>query len=291
MICPNCHREIKEPAGFCPYCGNQLPENTAQSQISKDIQSQTDFRRKTKESQAAASFFTMHSTRPLSKKGKHLVISISCITAILILTGSILCLFYQNEVKKQEMLLKLEEMKAENKLIEEENSYLEKVNTLMESMSYCETQLKPIGNMVAVIMYNNNYKIHDPQTDKYTLKDGEFYFMDSSAVLKYFEDSGHEHSSDMKTIRDKEWEMKELVKELENPPAGLEDCADYVSEAYYAYKIYSDRIFSTGLSLNSYMQNKLSAERTYRESYELAQVNIPEPKQVPELPSIDELMA
>ena len=87
------------------------------------------------------------------------------------------------------------------------------------------------GNLIKSVWYNAIYEERDAETDKYTMKNGEFVDDFNDALSNLFSDENFVNS--ISEIELNQSEVTDLMKKLKNPPKKYE-------EAYAVLKTYYD---------------------------------------------------
>ena len=87
------------------------------------------------------------------------------------------------------------------------------------------------GNLIKSVWYNAIYEERDTETDKYTMRNGEFVYDFNDAFSNLFADENFVNS--ISEIGLNQSEVTDLMKKLKNPPKKYE-------EAYAVLKTYYD---------------------------------------------------
>lgn len=139
------------------------------------------------------------------------------------------------------------------------------------------SEAESLINLTAQVWFNSIFEERDPETDKYTMSGG-FGFNDD------FNESLNALMADSSTlatislIEANQTLVDGLMKELQNPPDGLEDSYATVLELYTVYKGLTDLAISPSGSLESFSQNKSQKIDRFLELYEKLETQTPEKK-------------
>lgn len=152
----------------------------------------------------------------MSKK-KKITIVISIIVAICGIIGGI---FFYNELKKNDKKIDI-------------GLYKSQLDGATSLMLIGSIDANECGNLINSVWYNSIWEKSDSKTDKYTKKNGKFNddFNDSLSTL--FDDQ--DFSKKIDELKDNQEEVKKTMKELQNPPEGMEDAYYDIKECYDNY--------------------------------------------------------
>lgn len=128
-------------------------------------------------------------------------------------------------------------------------------------------------NMIVQVWQNSILHEDDEDTDKYTKdSNGEFYedFNDSLGCLFYDE----EFSSTMTDIVDRDDEVDELMKKLNNPPEGYEDAYKALQTFFSSYTNIANLATNTNGSLNSFSKDFNDVESETVNAYKAALIYV-----------------
>lgn len=272
IICPSCGKEISDKANKCVHCGNVLREGEmvqndfvckecgAHLVEGDEICSSCGCPVESIKNESFEKPQQVEVTNiKMTVKTKR--IFIISIIVVLLLGGGLLGLKLFSDVR------------AKQNYQNEFNDYivnLEKVQTLMlaggsEAESMCNLTLRVWGNAIS--------KEWDDETDKYTRgRNGWNDFNDALANL--YEDSIT--TVTIRTIESNQTAVKELMKELQNPPEGLENCYNTITDLYESYKKLTDMAKSPSGSYRDYGTNKNSVVSDFMAEYERLDNQIPD---------------
>ncbi len=121
---------------------------------------------------------------------------------------------------------------------------------------------------------NSIYEEFDFETDAYTMPDG--YFVDdfNTALMNLFADSSTQ--SKITRIENNQTSVKEIIKELQNPPADLEKQYDMATSLYDAYKGLTDLAVNPTGSLQTFSEKKQSLIDDFLKYYGQLNDSLPE---------------
>lgn len=270
ILCPECGLEISDKAKQCIHCGKVFVEEEIINDEIRCIECGSTLlntdeicpkcgcpveknRDTAKPQQVEVASIKMAATT------KKIIIGI-VIAIILCASGGIGYKIYSDN--KEEQLFR-----------ESYNEYianLEKVQILMlsggsDAESLCNLTLRVWGNAIS--------EDYDSETDKYTR--GTYSWNDfNTALANLYADSST--ITKVSNIESNQASVKELIRNLQNPPEGLDKCYDTVSDLYDAYMILTDLAISPSGSYRDYGGNKSDAVSDFMTAYEKLDNQIPE---------------
>lgn len=244
--CPECTKEISDKVKSCPHCGYPFEEDSIQNEEIKPQQVE----------------LTGVKISGLNYKR----------TALFTLMGLILIVAIFLGVKMRS------ERVAELAYQDEFNRYIDNLNLAQFSMLSSGSDAEGLCNLTAKVWYNTIYEKHDSTTDKFTRYSttwGTEYFEDdfNVALSKLFDASTTK--STIADIESNQILVKDMMKELQNPPEGLEKCYNTVTELYTAYKGLSDLAISPTGSLTSFSESKNTKVSKFMELFDKLRNQIP----------------
>ncbi len=158
--------------------------------------------------------------------------------------------YFQN-IKRYNII----DISLENDVLNDDD--IEQYNSNLSDVAYLMYDGVTIAEKCGTLLYSvwNNVlmRIHNAETDKYTLHDGMFYDNVTEAISALFNDENFD--KEIKLIKDNLYQVKKLMKEYIEPP---DECCDAYEalECYYnAYKCLTNLILNVNGSLNSYTNN------------------------------------
>ena len=247
--CPECNKEISDKVKACPYCGYPFSED---SDIEKPSQVQQ-----------------VEVTGVKLNKGinKKVVIIIASVLVIALIT--IFGFTYINQQKAQQA-----QQAAQQAYEESFNTYIDNLNAIQLLTITGGSDAESLCNLTAQVWSNAIYEERDTKTDKYTRPNG-YWVEDFNEALSNLSAA----SSTKSTVSDLEANqtlVQALMKELQNPPEGLENSYDTVTELYTAYKGLTDLAINPSGNYNSFTESKSSKVSDFMDAYDKLNNQIPE---------------
>ena len=144
-----------------------------------------------------------------------------------------------------------------------------------DAESLCNLTLRVWGNSI--------YEEEDSETDRFTRKDngkGVFYDDFNDALFNRYLDE--DTSETRKSIEENQKTVKQIIKDLQTVPEGLEKCYDTVSDLYDAYNTYNtltELAVNPSGNYNGYSSNKAEAVSEFMSLYEKLDNQIPNKKE------------
>ena len=239
--CPECNKEISDKVKACPFCGFPFEPNT---NTKNDVQ------------QVEIASVNIESKDP--NKIKKTIIGIITAAVILVLGFVVFSVIKSNNEKK------------------EYNAYIDNLNLIRETMLDGGSEAEALLNLTARVWYNSIYKEWDPKTDKYTISGGDFNDDFNTSLNTLIYDSTTKAT--ISKIEGNQALTEPLMKELQNPPTGLENNYDTVTELYSVYKGLTNLAINPSGSLQSFIDNKSQKIDRFLELYNKLETQIPETK-------------
>lgn len=209
ITCPRCGGIISEKATVCLHCN--LSRSQQNLIICEDCR--TGYETKLP---ACPNCGCPNSTIEQKKKHKGIIISIVVI---------VICVFGFIILQKTK-----------------ETEYYSNMEYASYTMLDGAAKAENAGNLIMSVWFNAIYEIRDTETDKYTMKDGEFVDDFNDALSNLYADENFVNS--ISEIKSNQSEVTNLMKKLKNPPKKYE-------EAYAVLKTYYDNyIKMTKLVIN-----------------------------------------
>lgn len=149
------------------------------------------------------------------------------------------------------------------------SAYIEKLETTRIEMLDGGGEAESLCDLTNKVWYNAIYKERDEETDKYTRTNYGIadYFVDfDEAIQNLYSDE--DTINEVLKIQENQEEVKTLIKDLQNPPNGLDDCYDTILNMYDYYKNLTDLAISPTGSLEDYSNNKNKAIDGFMTEYE-----------------------
>lgn len=238
--CPECGRSLLETDVICPGCG---------CPIERGRKEDTD---KLQQVEVAG----------IKVKNKTKKIIIGIIVAVIVCAvGGVGFKVYSDK-------------RAERQYQEAYNEYISDLKRVQGLMLEGGSDAETLCNLTLRVWHNAIYEDRDDETDKYTRPDGYFVNDFNEALANLYADS--DIKTTIKDIEKNQASVKEIIKQLQNPPEGLDKCYDTVSDLYEAYKILTDLAVDPSGSYNSVSEDKSDAVSDFLSAYEKLDNQIPE---------------
>ena len=127
----------------------------------------------------------------------------------------------------------------------------------MEYVSYTvldrAAKAENAGNLIKSVWYNAIYEERDTETDKYTMKNGEFVDDFNDALSNLFADENFVNS--ISEIELNQSEATDLMKKLKNPPKKYEEAYAVLKTYYDNYIKMTKSVISPYGSLQTFSEN------------------------------------
>ncbi len=239
--CPECNKEISDRVQACPNCGFPLSEN-------EEIVPQ--------ESQKVE----LTGVKIKNKKTKTILL----IVLIFVVLGIILTVGIKI----------FDNVSSKNNYQQTYNTYIDNLTSVKTTMLVSGSQAETMCNLTLKVWQNAIYKESDIETDKYVRKGG-YWASDFNVALKnLFDDSAIK--SEVSTMNSNKESVKTKMKELQNPPEGLEKCYETVTELYTAYQGLVDLACNPAGNYSAYSSSKTTKVTSFMDQYEKLTLQIPD---------------
>jgi hypothetical protein len=238
--CPECNREISDKVKACPYCGYPFTEDTEkQNQVQQVEVTGVKLRRGI-------------NRKPI------LIFSSVVVIAIIAFFG----------------MRFLNEQKAQRLYQESYNTYIDNLTTLQLLTITGGAEAETLCNLTARVWNNAIWEERDTETDKFTRPNG--YFVDdfNEALTNLYKASSTK--STINDIEDNQNAVQSLMKELQNPPEGLETCYSTATELYTAYQGFTNLAINPSGSYKSYSESMTSKDSDFMDAYGKLNSQIPD---------------
>ena len=249
--CPNCNEDIsdksikcvhcgeiinKETKIVCPECGNEVKKNhktcsNCGCPIEKNITPQQVEVTKVK---------IMNN---LSKR--KIIIGVIVILVIISIIFGISSLSKKNSIEK----------------------YQDNLNNITLEMLNGAAEAENCGNLIKKVWYNTIYEESDWETNKYTQNSYGYFNDDFNDSLKaLFSDPSFIEKLD--SIEENQENVKDLMKDMKNPPEEFEEAYDDLKEYYDNYLTLTNLVINPSGSLTTFSNNFNDADSNTVNSYE-----------------------
>jgi hypothetical protein len=237
--CPECNKEISDKVKACPYCGHPVSDD-----IDKHNQVQQ-----------------VEVTGVKLKKGinKNVIVTIPLIIVIAII--AFLGIRYINEQKAQ-------------RLYEESfNTYIDNLNKFQSLIFNEYLYIEGFTGWTLQVWSDAIWEYPDDAVHEYIRPKG--YFVDwKEALTNLYSDASTKLV--IQGIEDKQTAIQALMKELQNPPKGLETCYATATEMYTAYQGYVNLAINPSGNYVSYRDSVGSKDSDFWEANKKLQSQIPD---------------
>lgn len=241
--CPECNSDISDKSAFCPQCG--YPINGERQYPGIDGPQKVEL------------------TSVNLSKPKSLIRVIGLVLTIVMV--SLIAFF---GIKKNN------ELKAQKEFETTFNTYIDSLQVLQIEMLNGAADAEDLTNLISMVWKNAIYEERDPLTDKYTRTTYGFVDDFNIALGNLFRDSTTR--STVSDIEDGQLAVQNAMKELQNPPLGLEKAYDTLSELFLAYRSYTDLAVSPSGSLQSFNESRRTKSDQFITVLHKLQSQIPE---------------
>lgn len=241
--CPECNKEISDKVAACPHCGypfteNSLPKNESQPQ-------------------------QVEVTGVRLNKGGYKKVSLIIISIVIILAAVFFGFRYINQQKAQ-------------RIFEASfNAYIENLYTAQALMLAGGSEAESLCNLTANVWQNAIYEESDITTDKYTKPNGFFVDDFNIALTNLYKDSSTK--AKITGIESNQSDVQTVIRDLQNPPVGLENCYETITELYTAYKGLTNLAINPTGSYNTFTSSKNEKIENFMEAFDKLGSQIPEP--------------
>ena len=236
--CPECGNEISDKVKACPHCG--FPFETNQDN-KKEVQQ--------------VELSAINITPKKSKTTKYILIGVLSLVAIAVIG---LLVNYFLGIKKY-------------------NDYIDNLNATMVTMLDGGSEAESLLNLTAKVWFNTIYQEYDVETDKYTKSSFGIWHEDFNDALAYlFSDS--QTKTTIAYIEDNQDLVDLMMKDLSNPPKGLEKCHETITDLYSIYRSLTNLAINPSGSYNSFTESKNEKIDDFLDTFNKLEVQIPEKK-------------
>lgn len=269
--CPECGKEISDKATSCVFCGRELKKldesgtslkicaecGAELSEIDKVCPkcgypiSQNDDTQKVEITSVK-----------IKKSTKRTICGV-----IGLILFCIICVFGYKTYTEQE---------KNKQYIESYNEYIGNVEMIRILMLAGGSDAESLCNLTLKVWGNSIYKEKDDETDKYTRPEGFFVKDFNEAIMNLYSD---ETTIDtISNIEKNQASVRDLMKELQNPPDELNQCYETISELYVSYNALMDLAISPSGNYSSFNESKNTVISDFMASYQKLDTQIPEMK-------------
>jgi hypothetical protein len=240
--CPECNKEISDKVKTCPHCGFPFGDSVDKQNNVQQVE-----------------IASVNIAPKNPAKMKKIVIGIISAFAILALAFVAFSIIKSNNDKK------------------EFNAYIDKLILVKTTMLDGGSEAESLLNLTAKVWYNSIFEERDSETDKYTMSSGYGFNDDFNTSLRSLMLDSSTQSTISK-IEGNQNSVETLMKDLKNPPDGLENSYETVLELYTVYNSLTDLAINPSGSLETFGQNKSQKIDKFLELFQKLETQIPEKK-------------
>lgn len=147
-----------------------------------------------------------------------------------------------------------------------ELQYYSNMETVFFTMLDGATKAENAGNLIKSVWYNAIYEERDNETDQYTMKNGKFVDDFNDALSGLFADENF--SNRISEIEINQYEVADLMKQLQNPPKKYEEAYSVLKAYYDNYLKMTKIVISPTGSLNTFSEEFNTYDNNTADSYE-----------------------
>lgn len=239
--CPECNKEISDRVKACPHCGYPFEDDTQGNESTQKVE---------------ISSVNIQPRDPAKTKKV-----LTGVIGVIVVAIIIIVAITQANAQKEKTAF---------------NTYIDTLNAVSFTMLSGASEAETLTNLTAKVWQNSIYKESDSTTDKYTKKNGKFYEDFNDALYGLFSDKST--VSTIKEIESNQELVTTIMKDLQNPPEGLENCYDTITNMYSAYRSLTDLAINPTGSLSTFIASKNDKVETFLELYKKLETQIPEKK-------------
>jgi chromosome segregation ATPase len=170
------------------------------------------------------------------------------------------------EKQKTEQDAKEAEEKAKQRAADYQNSF----NTLVESMLDEGALTENLGNLIIKVWHNAILNTEDEETNKFTKVNGVFVTDFNDALDALFADA--EFRKEYLSLSTTQKQIKDEMKEMLNPPEGLDSAFKALENLYNSYISFSNIVLNCSGSLESFSNEFGKADADMIQKYNAAEL-------------------
>jgi hypothetical protein len=154
------------------------------------------------------------------------------------------------------------------------NAYIDDLESVSETMLEGASEAESLLNLTGRVWYNTIYEERDPETDRYTMSGGAFNDDFNTSIVALFD---FDLTKSIIDLIDAYQVLVDLnMRDLQNPPDGLENCYATATELYAAYNSLTDFAINPSGNLQSFSESKMQKVDKFMELYQKLETQIPE---------------
>lgn len=271
--CPECGQNISDKSSKCIHCGKELNKE-AEVIVARTC---TECGTELSESDTCCSACGCPVDAPaesvtstiqsvevagvkVSKNTKK--VAIISIVAVILCAITIFAIKYVSDIN------------AEKEFAATYNAYIDNLEKIQVLSIAGGSKAETLCNLTYNVWRNAIYQDRDSATDPYTCPRGFWVGDFNKALANLYAASST--TATVSSIEENQTAVKEIVKNLQNPPEGLEKCYDTLSDLHSAYKSLTDLAISPSGNLTGFSEKKSSSVADFMDAYEKLDNQIPE---------------
>ena len=246
--CPNCNEDISDKAMKCVHCGYILKKETGI--FCEECGAELKENEKVCSNCGCPVVNTDKSNNYVRKSKLKKGISKKKIIVGIILTLVIIGVVVA--------IIFISKYNAEQKEKELSEQYKENLSTITYMMLNGAAEAESCGNLIKSVWSNTIWEEDDPETDKYTKKNGVFNddFNDSFTTL--FSDSEFIEKTD--SVEQNQDDVNKIMKDMKNPPEEWKEAYSDLKDFYEDYLTLINLCINPSGSLQTYSTNFSNAD-------------------------------
>lgn len=153
------------------------------------------------------------------------------------------------------------------------NAYVDNLEMVSNQMIIDSAEAEAICILVIKVWSNAIYETSDPETDKYTKVGNQFVDDFNIALANIYADT--DINAKLSTLESNQQEIQLIIKDMFDPPEGLEQCYTTLSEFYVAYKALVGLAINPVGSLDTFSEEFKEKDNAAVDLYEMLSIEIP----------------
>lgn len=154
------------------------------------------------------------------------------------------------------------------------NSYVENLERAGELMLEGAADAEDLTNLTGRVWRDAIYEESDSTTRKYVRPSGDYVDDFNTALVLLYSDDSTISITD--GIEENQEEVRSIMKELQNPPEGLEECYRTVTELYDSYGVLTELAINPTGSLTTFNSSVNEAVSDFSSNYKKLDSQIPD---------------
>mgnify|MGYP005815390017 CR=1 FL=1 len=239
--CPECGKEVSDKVKACPHCGFPFEVSAVMEKEPQKVE------------------ITSVNIKPGETNVKKILIGVASV--LLLLAIGITMVTIVNK----------------NKETQAYNSYIDNLELAMKTMLEGGVDAETLSNLTAKVWSNAIFKERDFETDEFTMSPSGVYYEDFNIALGGLF-SNNKTKTTISNIEANQKKVELIMKELQNPPKGLETCYQTVSELYTAYSGFTNLAIHPTGSLQTYSESRVDKDNQFMDIFNKLKTQIPDKK-------------